>query len=683
MKDYPTEKIRNIVLIGHGGTGKTSLAEAALFVSGGINRLGRVEEGTTTSDFDPDEVKRKVSINASLLPCEWKDTKLNLIDAPGYADFIGDAYSGLAAADTALIVVCAASGVQVGTELAWRMAEDRGVARAAFVNRLDRENADFDETLRQLQSMLSKRCIAVQLPIGSQESFAGVVDLVSRKAYMGDKATEADPPSELSDRIDALRNELTEAVAENSEDLLNKYLEAGELSPDDLALGLRTAIVAGDIVPVFAGSAAKTIGIAPFLDAAGELLPSPLEASVQAEDGALKADAAGALAAQVFKTTADQFVGKLTYLRVFSGTLKADSHVLNANHNTDERIGQLFVVKGKNQEPVQQLVAGDIGAVAKLGETQTGDTLTTREKPAKLPPIKFPEPIFSVAVYPKSKADTEKMSSALARISEEDPILRVHRDPDTGETLLSGLGESHVEIACEKMRRKFGADIVHQTPRVPYKETITAPATAEFTHKKQTGGHGQYAKVTLSLEPLPRGGGFEFANKTVGGVVPKQYVPAVENGVHEALSEGILSHNPVIDLRVSLVDGKEHPVDSSEMAFKLAGSQALKASAQKARPVLLEPIVNVRVRTPETYTGDLVSDLNGKRAHVLGITPEERVTVIDAQAPLAEMQRYATDLRSLTQGRATFEMEFDHYAEVPDHVAKKVIEAAEKERAEK
>jgi elongation factor G len=683
MKDYPTEKIRNIVLIGHGGTGKTSLAEAALFVSGGINRLGRVEEGTTTSDFDPDEVKRKVSINASLLPCEWKDTKLNLIDAPGYADFIGDAYSGLAAADTALIVVCGASGVQVGTELAWRMADDRGVARAVFVNRLDRENADFDETLGQLQSMLSKRCIAVQLPIGSQESFAGVVDLVSRKAYMGDKATEADPPSELSDRIDALRNELTEAVAENSEDLLNKYLEAGELSPDDLALGLRTAIVAGDIVPVFAGSAAKTIGIAPFLDAAGELLPSPLEASVQAEDGALKADAAGALAAQVFKTTADQFVGKLTYLRVFSGTLKADSHVLNANHNTDERIGQLFVVKGKNQEPVQQLVAGDIGAVAKLGETQTGDTLTTREKPAKLPPIKFPEPIFSVAVYPKSKADTEKMSSALARISEEDPILRVHRDPDTGETLLSGLGESHVEIACEKMRRKFGADIVHQTPRVPYKETITAPATAEFTHKKQTGGHGQYAKVTLSLEPLPRGGGFEFANKTVGGVVPKQYVPAVENGVHEALSEGILSHNPVIDLRVSLVDGKEHPVDSSEMAFKLAGSQALKASAQKARPVLLEPIVNVRVRTPETYTGDLVSDLNGKRAHVLGITPEERVTVIDAQAPLAEMQRYATDLRSLTQGRATFEMEFDHYAEVPDHVAKKVIEAAEKERAEK
>ena len=679
MKAYPTEKIRNLVLLGHGGTGKTSFAEAALFAGGAISRLGRVDDGTTTSDFDPDEIKRKVSINASLIPCEWRDHKINIIDAPGYADFIGDAYSGLAAADAALIVVCAAAGVQVGTELAWRMTNDRRCARALLVNRLDRENADFAETLRQAQAQLSKKCLPVQLPIGSQDTFAGVVDLVDGKAYMGDKATPADPPAALAAEIEALRGQLLEAVVENDEDLMNKYLEGEELSVDDINRGLALGVAAGDLVPVFAASAAKSIGVARFLDAVAAYFPSPLDAPAKTADGAdLAPDPAGPLAAQVFKTTADPYVGKLTYLRVFSGTLKADSHVWNANRGADERIGQPFVVRGKTQDPTPEIVAGDIGAVAKLAETVTGDTLTLREKPVRLPPIHFPEAIFSVAIFPKSKADTDKMSTALARIVEEDPILRVRREPDTGETILSGLGESHVEIACEKMKRKFGADVLHQTPRVPYKETITAAASAEYTHKKQTGGHGQYAKVTLTLEPLSRGSGFEFVNKTVGGSVPRQYVPAVENGVQEALHEGVLAHNPVIDVRVSLVDGKDHPVDSSEMSFKLAGSQALKAGALKARPVLLEPIVNLRVRTPEAYTGDLVSDLNGKRARVLGITPEETVTVIDAQAPLAEMQRYATDLRSLTQGRATFEMSFDHYEEVPDHVAKKVIEAAEK-----
>jgi len=684
MKEYATEKIRNLVLIGHGGTGKTSLAEAALFASGGINRLGRVDDGTTASDFDPDEIKRKVSINASLIPCEWRDHKINIIDAPGYADFIGDAYSALAAVDTAVIVVCAASGVQVGTEQAWHMADAKGGARAVFINRIDRENADFYETLRQVQTQLGKRCVPVQLPIGSQDTFQGVVDLIDLKAYTGDKGAPGDVPADLADQIERSRSQLLEAVAETDEDLLTEYLETETMTEEDLRRGLEAGVASGDVVPVFVGSAAKTIGVSRFLDAVVDYTPSPAETTAKTEDGSeLSADPNGPLAAQVFKTTADPYVGKLTYLRVFSGTLKADSHVWNANKGSDERIGQLFVPKGKTQEPVHSLPAGDIGAVAKLGDAVTSDTLTTKEHPVKLPPLRFPAPIFSVAVYPKSKADTDKMSSALSRIVEEDPTLRVSRDPDTGETLLSGLGESHVESACEKMHRKFGADIVYQTPHVPYKETLTAHSSAEYTHKKQTGGHGQYAKVTLEIEPLPRGSGFEFVSKVVGGVVPRQYIPAVENGVHEALHEGILSHNPLVDIRVSLVDGKEHPVDSSEMAFKLAGSQAFKASAQKARPVLLEPIVNVRVRTPETYTGDLVSDLNGKRAHVLGITPEEHVTVIDAQAPLSEMQRYATDLRSLTQGRATFELEFDHYAEVPEHVAKKVIEAAEKERAEK
>jgi len=675
MKEYPTEKIRNLVLLGHGGTGKTSFAEAALFVSGAINRLGKVEDGTSASDFDPDETKRKVSINASLLPLEWGGHKINIIDAPGYADFIGDAYGAIRAADMAVVTVCAVSGVQVGSELAWEISA--GKPRAVLINRMDRENADFSGALQQVQSELGRACVALYLPIGSQDAFQGVVDLVEQKAYLGEKGTEGAIPDDMAGEVEAQRAQLMETAAENDEELLEAFLENGELTVEEIRKGLAIGIVSGDLVPVFAASSTKTIGVTHFLDAITEYFPSPAQAAVKTDDGKdLKADPAGPLAAQVFKTTADPFVGKLTFLRVFSGTLKADSHVWNANKGADERVGQLFVVRGRTHEAAPQLIAGDIGAVPKLNETLTSDTLTTKEAAIKLPQIDFPKPVFTVAVYPKSKADTEKMSSALARIVEEDPTLHVHRDPDTFETVLGGLGESHVEIACEKMKRKFGADISHQTPRVPYKETLTKPSSSEYTHKKQTGGHGQYAKVTLRIEPLERGSGFEFVNKTVGGSVPRQYVPAVENGVHEALIEGVLTHNPLVDVRVSLVDGKEHPVDSSEMAFKLAGSQAMKAGAEKAAPVLLEPIVNVRVKTPEAYTGDLVSDLNGKRARVLGITPEDKGTVIDAQAPLAEMQHYATDLRSMTQGRATFSLEFDHYEEVPEHVAKKVIEAA-------
>jgi elongation factor G len=681
MKEYGTQMIRNLVLLGHGGTGKTSLSEAALFISGAINRLGRVDDGTTTSDFDPDEVKRKVSINASLVPCEWKDHKLNIIDAPGYADFIGDAYSGLAAADAAVIVVCAASGVQVGTESAWKAIEQRGMSRAIFINRLDRENANFVEALEQVQDKLSKRAVPVHMPIGSQDSLQGIIDLVDKKAYLGDKATPGEAPADMMPEIDRLRDQLLEVVAEADDDLLNKYLEGEELTTDEIREALREGFQEGSIVPVFTGSAAKTIGVSVFLDAVTAYFPAPTARTVADTGGnEVTADPAGPLVAQVFKTTADPYVGKLTYLRVFSGTLKADSHVWNANKNAAERIGQLFVMRGKHQEAVSSLAAGDIGAVAKLAETVTSDTICTREKPTTLPPITFPSPSYSAAAYPRSKADTEKMSTALSRIVEEDPVLHIHREASTGETIISGLGESHIEIAVEKMKRKFGADIVLSTPKVPYKETISSFASSEYIHKKQTGGHGQYARVTLEMEPLPRDSGFEFASKIVGGVVSRQYIPAVEDGVSEALREGIIAHYPMVDLRVSLVDGKEHPVDSSEMAFKLAGSQAVKQAAQKARPVLLEPIVNVRIRTPDSFTGDLVSDLNGKRAKVLGISPDDGATVIDAQAPLAEMQRYSTDLRSMTQGRATFEMQFDHYEEVPEHIARKVIEASAAEK---
>jgi elongation factor G len=679
MKDYDTDRIRNLTLLGHGGTGKTSLAEAALFQSGAINRLGRVEEGTSAADFDPEEVKRKVSINLAVLPCEWKDHKVNLLDAPGYADFIGDAHSALAAADAAVIVVCAAAGVQVGTDQAWDMAEDRGLPRAFFVNRLDRENADFAETLRQIQESFGKRCVATQLPIGAQESFEGVVDLVEQKAYLGDQGTPADPPAGLADEIARLREELVEAAAEADDEILNKYLEGNELTTDEIRKALRAGVAAGSVFPVFTGSATRDIGIGAFLDSAVAVMPSPSEVQIKGIE--VKADAAGPLVAQVFKTTADPYVGKLTYLRVFSGTLKADSQVWNANRSVQERIGQLFVVRGKTQEPVSHLVAGDIGAVAKLAETVTSDTICLKDHPITLPAIEFPRPIFGAAVYPKSKADTEKMSAAISRIIEEDPILHVEREPNTGETILWGLGESHIETASEKMKRKFGADILLTTPKVPYKQTITTATSSEHIHKKQTGGHGQYARVTLQIEPMPRGAGFTFENKIVGGVVPRQYIPAVENGVTEALQEGVSAHFPMVDVKVALVDGKDHPVDSSEMAFKLAGSQALKTGAQKAHPILLEPIVSLRVTAPESFTGDLVSDLNGRRAKVLGISPGDKATVIDAQAPLAEMQRYSTDLRSMTQGRAQFEMAFDHYEEVPEHIAKRVIEAAEKERA--
>lgn len=682
MKEYHTERIRNLVLLGHGGTGKTSLTEAALFVSGAVSRLGRVDEGNTTSDYDPDEVKRKISINLSLIPCEWRDHKINLIDTPGYADFVGEVQSGVYGADAALIVVDASAGVQVGTESAWARADGRTLPRLVFVNRMDRENANFDQVLASLRGAFGKRVAPLQVPVGAQDSFQGVVDLIEMKAYTGDKAGEGPVPDGID--IAAYREQLVEAIAETDDALINKYLEGEEISAEELRAGLSAGVASGAIVPVLAGSATRVLGIQPLLDALVALAPSPLQARpVVGKDASgaeveLMADPSGPLAALVFKTTADPYVGKLTFFRVFSGTFKADSQVWNQNRNAQERIGSVFVMRGKTQETVSQLFAGDIGAVAKLAETATGDTLTKRDRPITLPPVPFPQPPYSLAVTPKTKADLDKLGPALQRITEEDLTLRVHRDPDTGETILSGIGEAHIEVAAEKMKRKFGVDVQLAPPRVPYKETITTSSQAEYIHKKQTGGHGQYARVAIKVEPLPRGSGFQFVDQIVGGVVPRQYIPAVEKGVQEALQEGVLAHYPMIDVKVTLYDGKDHPVDSSEMAFKLAGAQALKKGASQANPVLLEPIVNLRVTVPESNTGDVMSDLNGKRAKVLGMSPQDGMSVIEAQAPLAEVQRYATDLRSITQGRGSFEITFDHYEEVPAHLAQKVIAEAQK-----
>jgi elongation factor G len=489
----------------------------------------------------------------------------------------------------------------------------------------------------------------------------------------------------MAGAIAAAREQLVEAVADADDDMLAKYLEGEELTEDELVGALRKGIAAGVVYPVFAGSSTKSIGVTKFLDALVEDCPSPADMPPQTAragggEEQLKADPSGPLAAFVFKTAADQFVGRLNYLRVVSGTLKADSHAWNANHSADERLGQLIILKGKTQDHAPALVAGDIGAVAKLAQTLTGDTLSTKEHPLTLPPLEFPKPPFNVAVTPKGKGDVDKLGPALHRIGEEDPTLNVHRDETTGETIISGMGETHVEVAAEKMKRKFGVEVDLHPPRVPYRETVTTKVDSEYIHKKQTGGHGQYARVAIVVEPN-KGGGFEFVDKVVGGAVPRNYIPAVEKGVHEALNEGALAHFPMVDLRVTLVDGKEHPVDSSEMAFKLAGSQALKQGALKANPVLLEPVMEMKIRVPDANTGDVMSDLNGKRAKVHGMSPEDGgMTVIDAEAPLAEVLRYATDLRSITQGRGSFEMDFHHYDEVPQHIAQKVIAEAQKAR---
>ena len=680
MKAYAGEKIRNVALIGHSGTGKTSISEALLFAAGAVTRLGRVEDGNTTSDWDPDEQKRGFSVNLSILPLEWAGHKINVLDTPGYADFLGEVKCGLRAAELALITICGASGVQVGTEFAWQFAEELQLPRAIFVNRMDRENADFFATVSQVQGLWGQKCLALQIPVGAQQALRGVVDLLTMKAYMGEKAEEQEIPSELAEQAESLREKLIEAAAETDDALITKYLEGEELRPGELVQGIRAGICAGSIVPVLTGSAMKMVGVQRLLDTVATFSPSPLDRPARVDGDALTANPAGLLAALVFKTAADPYVGRLTYFRVFSGTLKSDSQVWNANKQTAERIGPVFQVCGKSQEQVSEIGAGDIGAVAKLAETQTGDTLCLRDKPVVLPPISFPEAAFSAAVSPKTKADLDKLGSALQRIVEEDPSLRLERNPDTGETVLSGLGDSHVEVTLEKIRRKFGVELEMAMPKVPYKETVTASAQAEYTHKKQTGGHGQYARVALEVEPLPRGSGFEFVGRIVGGVVPKQYIGSVEKGVTEALQDGVLAHHPMVDMRVTLFDGKDHPVDSSDIAFKIAASMALKKGTRDAQPVLLEPIMNMKITVPEANTGDIISDLNGKRARVLGMAPHGTMTTIEVQAPLAEVQRYAADLRSITQGRGHYSMTFSHYEEVPAHLTQRVIEAAQRER---
>jgi elongation factor G len=673
-------QIRNLVLLSHQGAGKTSLAEFMLFTSGTIQRLGKVADGTTTSDYDPLEVERHIGINLSLLPFEWQGVKLNLIDTPGYADFIGEVRSGLRVTEGAMVVICAASGVEVGTEQMWGDAEKANLPRLIFVNKMDRDNADFFSTLKGIQAKLSPKCLPLQLPIGSQSDFQGIVDLVTMKAHIGANSQEAEIPSKLQEQAEASREKLVEAAVEIDDELINKYLEGEAISNEEILAAIKKSTIAGKLVPVFVGSALQGIGIQQILNGICYYLPSPEEKDAfvaknvsTGNQEEIKPDSESPLSSLVFKTSADPYVGKLSYFRVYSGVMSSNSQAWNANKNSMERIGQLFTLLGKNQQPVPQVAAGDIGAVAKLSLTTTGDTLCAREHPVIFPGIEFPKANFSMSIQPQTKTDLDKMSTVLPRICEEDPSLQTRREADTNEFIISGVGDNHLEIVREKIRRKFGVEVKLDLPKIPYKETITVSTKAEYKHKKQTGGHGQYGHVFLELEPLSRGGGFEFAKKIFGGAIPQNYIPSVEKGVNEAKQEGGLAGYPVVDVKVTLYDGSFHAVDSSDIAFKIAGAQALKKGLSQGQPVLLEPIMNLTITVPETYTGDIASDLNTKRGRVLGMNPSDGINVIQAQAPFAELLRYALDLRSMTQGRGSFAMEFDHYEEVPAHVSQKII----------
>jgi elongation factor G len=688
VKRYASDRIRNVAIAGHGGTGKTTLVEAMLFASKAIDRLGRIEDGTTTTDFDPEEIRRKITVNAALAPLEWQEHKVNLLDTPGYPDFFGEVVGALRAVESVIVCVDAVAGVEVQTDKIWAQAENERGSRIIVVTRLDRENAAFARVLDRLQGRFGRRVVALQWPIGSEGSTSGVVDLVEMRAYGESGPVPPEKvPEDVKDAAAAARERLVEAVAETDDSLTETYLERGELDAEALARGLRAGVRSGAVVPVLCTAASRGLGAAALLDAIVRLLPSPADrppVTAQTAKGGqvtLAADPSGMLAAQIFKTMADPYVGKLSYFRVFSGALNSDSQVWNASKGKTERVGQLFLLRGKHQEPAPSVPAGDIGAVAKLAETATGDTLTEKDRAVILPQIEFPRPAIAMAIQPKSKADEDKLSTALARLLEEDHTLSVQRANEMKQTVISGMGESHLEIVADRLRRKFGVDVALSTPRVAYRETVRGHARVQGKYKKQTGGRGQYGDCWIEMDPRPRGEGYEFVDKIFGGSIPRQYVPAVEKGVKESMDEGIVAGYPVVDLRVTVVDGSYHDVDSSEMAFKIAASMAFKKAMQEARPVLLEPVLSVAVRVPDEQMGDIIGDLNSKRGRIQGMEPMgDGTTVVRAQVPMAEMLRYASDLRSLTGGRGTFQQEFSSYEEVPAHIAERVIAEARKQK---
>ena len=686
MKRPEAAKIRNLALVGHGTAGKTTLTEAMLFTAGATTRLGRVEDGTTTTDFDEDEIRRGMSISASMAWCEWKGHKLNLVDTPGFSSFLTDARNALRVVDGAVIVVGAPDGVKVQTEKVWSSAAAYELPRIIYLSKMDRERADFARVLEDVRKNLSPAAVPVQVPIGQEANFSGVVDLVRMRAFSfaGDgsgKATEGPIPEGAQAAAEAQRSAMIEAIAEADDRLLEKYLESGELSETEIRDGLIRGIREQKLFPVLCGAPARNLAVSPLLDLIIEAFPAPLDRPpVEGTDPKSNAAVRRAvkdeepLAALVFKTIADPYAGKVTMFRVYSGTLSSDSSTLNATKGAKERIGQLVLLRGKQQTPVEALGAGDMGAVVKLKETGTGDTLSDEKSPVRLPEIQFPTPVISIAIEPKSKGDEDKMSTAFTRLREEDPTLQIRYDPQTKETVVAGMDRSHVEIVAERLKRKFGVDVTLKTPRVPYKETIKVKAReVQGRHKKQTGGRGQFGDCWIHMEPLPRGSGFEFVNQIVGGVIPRNYIPAVEKGVVEGMDRGPVAGFPVVDLRVTLYDGSTHTVDSSELAFKLAGRLAFRKAVSLAKATLLEPIMSVEVVAPGECMGDIVGDLNSKRGRVLGIDAKGRNQAVKAHVPLSEMLEYMASLKSITGDRGDYTMEFDHYEEVPAQIQERII----------
>ncbi|TYP48162.1 elongation factor G [Thermosediminibacter litoriperuensis] len=691
MKNYGSDRIKNIGLFAHSGAGKTSLAEAMLFTSGAIDRLGKIDEGNTTCDYDPEEIKRRISISTSLAPLEWKDYKINILDTPGYFDFVGEVKSALRVVDGAVIVTCAVSGVEVGTEQAFKFTEEHGLPCIFFVNKMDRENANFYKVLEKIREFFGQRAIPFQLPIGQEANFKGVVDIVHQKAYAfdGKSVKETPVPDDLKGDMENYRFMIMEAAAEADDDLLAKYLEGEELTGEEIEKGLKIGVKTGRIYPIVCGSSLANKGIQLLLDTICCYMPSAVEGKAEVgknprtgSEEKRECSSGEPFSAIVFKTMADPFVGRLNLFKVCSGVLRPDTMVYNATRGVAEKIGHIYFMRGRKQENAEAAVAGDIVAVAKLQNTYTNDTLCDKDHPILLNTIDFPEPVISFAVEPKSKGDEDKISSGLARLTEEDMTFKVAKNNETGQLLVSGMGEIHLEVLAGKLASKFGSEVVLSVPKVPYRETIRGTAKVEGKYKKQTGGRGQYGHVWIEFSPIKSEEDFEFEEKIFGGAVPKQYIPAVEKGIREAMKEGVLAGYPVVGFKAVLYDGSFHPVDSSELAFKIAASMAFKKGISQAKPVLLEPIYELDVVVPEHYMGDIIGDLNKRRGRIMGMELKDGLQHIKAQAPLAEIFRYATDLRSMTQGRGWFSATFSHYEEVPAQIAEKIIAESGKKPVE-
>jgi len=692
VREYKVEDIRNVGFISHGSAGKTSLAEAVLFTAGQINRLGRVEEGTTVSDYNADEIERKISIMASLLYCDWRNKKINLIDTPGYMDFLGEVKGALRVVDAAVVLLSALSGVEVGTEQVWSFAEEEGIPRLFFVNQLDKEHADFDKAMQMAKERFGDQVLPIQFPLNQGPNFDSVVDLLKMKVlkFQKDKSgkyTLEDIPDDVKSKAEEYREKLVEAAAESDDELLELYLDKGELSEEEIKRGLRKGIIGRNIFPLLCGSAVNNIGVSPLLDLMVDFFPSPADMPPVKgfkpktnEEEERKPDVTQPFSALVFKTISEPHVGEFSLLRVYSGVLRSGDDVLNSNRGVSERIGQLYLLNGKTRREIGYINAGDIGAVVKLKDTHTGDTLCDKRNPILLRGIEFPPPVIRVAIEPKSKGDEEKISNGLSSLHEEDPSFVVDVDSELRQTVISGQGELHLNILVKRLKDKFGVDVNVVEPKIPYRETLRGVAEVQGKYKKQTGGRGQYGDVWLKIEPLPRGSGFQFVDAIVGGVVPSKYIPAVEKGVVEAMKEGVIAGYPVVDVKVTLYDGSYHPVDSSDIAFKIAGSMAFKKGFKEADPFLLEPIYDVEVLVPEEYMGDVMGDLSSRRGKILGIEDQGPFKLIKAKVPLAELYKYSTALRSLTAGRGMHRRKFSHYEEVPREISEKIIAQAQEER---